>query len=57
MAVANKLLTAEEFWLLPEGEGKRELVRGEVLEWPPGGSSWRYHRGIGVATERLGKAG
>ncbi|MER3482711.1 MAG: Uma2 family endonuclease [Meiothermus sp.] len=37
MAVANKLLTAEEFWLLPEGEGKRELVRGEVVEWMPVG--------------------
>lgn len=36
-AVANKLLTAEEFWLLPEGEGKRELVRGEVVEWMPVG--------------------
>lgn len=37
MAVAKKLLTAEEFWLLPEGEGKRELVRGEVAEWMPVG--------------------
>jgi Uma2 family endonuclease len=36
-AVANKLLTVEEFWLLPEGEGKRELVRGEVVEWMPVG--------------------
>jgi Uma2 family endonuclease len=27
-----KLLTAEEFWALPESEGKRELVRGEILE-------------------------
>jgi Uma2 family endonuclease len=32
-----KLLTAEEFWALPEGEGKRELVRGEVVEWMPVG--------------------
>lgn len=37
MAIANKLLTAEEFWLLPEGEGKRELVQGEVVEWMPVG--------------------
>lgn len=37
MAVAKKLLTAEEFWLLPEGEGKRELVQGEVVEWMPVG--------------------
>ena len=34
---APKLLTAEEFWALPEGEGKRELVRGEVVEWMPVG--------------------
>lgn len=35
---AKRLLTAEEFWLLP-GDGKhRELVRGEVVEeMPPGG--------------------
>lgn len=39
MAVADKLLTAEEFWLLPEGEGKRELVRGEVVEWMPVGGT------------------
>ncbi len=32
-----KLLTAEEFWALPEGEGKRELVRGKVLESVPNG--------------------
>ncbi len=37
MAVAKKLLTAEEFWLLPDGQGKRELVRGEVVEWMPVG--------------------
>ncbi|MBO1438127.1 Uma2 family endonuclease [Meiothermus sp. CFH 77666] len=37
MAIAKKLLTAEEFWLLSEGEGKRELVRGEVVEWMPVG--------------------
>jgi hypothetical protein len=34
---AAKPLTAEEFWVLPEGEGKRELVRGEVVEWMPVG--------------------
>ena len=37
MVIAKKLMTAEEFWLLPEGEGKRELVRGEVVEWMPVG--------------------
>jgi Uma2 family endonuclease len=35
--IAQKPLTAEEFWALPEGEGKRELVRGEVVEWMPVG--------------------
>ncbi|WP_276957836.1 Uma2 family endonuclease [Allomeiothermus silvanus] len=37
MAVAKKLLTAEEFWELP-GHEHAELVRGEVVErMPPGG--------------------
>jgi Uma2 family endonuclease len=31
------LLTAEDLWRLPEGEGKRELVRGEVIEMSPVG--------------------
>lgn len=35
--VAKRLLNAEEFWDLPEGEGKRELVRGEVVEYMPVG--------------------
>jgi Uma2 family endonuclease len=35
--IAQKLLTTEEFWALPESEGKRELVRGEVMEWMPVG--------------------
>lgn len=33
--VAKKPMTADEFWALPEGEGKRELVRGEVVEEMP----------------------
>ena len=37
MATAAKLMTAEEFWLLPETEMRRSLVRGEVEEtMPPG---------------------
>jgi Uma2 family endonuclease len=32
-----QLLTAEEFWALPEIDGKRELVRGEVVTWMPVG--------------------
>ena len=38
MATATTLLTAEEFWLLPDTEMQRSLVRGEVVEtMPPGG--------------------
>lgn len=40
--VAKKPLTVEEFWALPEGEGKRELVRGEVVVEMPGGE----HAGV-----------
>jgi Uma2 family endonuclease len=37
-AVAEKLLTAEEFEKLPEAFTRRELVRGKVVEhMPPGG--------------------
>jgi Uma2 family endonuclease len=38
--VAQKLLTAEEFFLLPEPPGglQQELVRGEVLNMPPPGT-------------------
>lgn len=42
-AVAEKLLTVEEFERLPETEMRRELVRGRVVEtMPPGGE----HGGI-----------
>lgn len=33
--VAQKLLTAEEFLLLPDNGMQQELVRGEVIEMPP----------------------
>jgi Uma2 family endonuclease len=37
-SVAQRLLTVEEFWRLPENGTRRELVRGEVVEtMPPGG--------------------
>lgn len=37
-AVTPQLLTAEEFWALPESGKPRALVRGEVVEtMPPGG--------------------
>ncbi len=56
-AVANKLLTAEEFWLLPEGEGKRELVRGEVVEWMPvGGVHSDVAMEIGMRLRQWAKA-
>ncbi len=38
MSTATKLLTAEDFWLLPDSVLRRSLVRGEVVEtMPPGG--------------------
>ena len=37
MPTIAKPITAEELWQMPEGEGKRELVRGEVVEWTPVG--------------------
>ncbi len=37
MTTATKLVTAEEFWLLPDNGGRRSLVRGELEEtMPPG---------------------
>jgi Uma2 family endonuclease len=37
MTIAEKLMTAEEFAKLPEGETKLELVRGRVVESMPTG--------------------
>lgn len=37
-SVAQKLLTAEEFFLLPDNGMEQELVRGEVIEMPPPGT-------------------
>ena len=36
-SVRPQLLTAEDFWLLPESEMRRSLVRGEVVESRPSG--------------------
>ena len=45
-SVAQRLLTAEEFWQLPDNGARRELVRGEVVEsMPPGG----VHGAIAIA--------
>jgi Uma2 family endonuclease len=41
----TKLLTAEEFWLLPDTEMRRSLVRGEVVEEMPVGGE---HAGLAV---------
>jgi Uma2 family endonuclease len=38
-SVAQRLLTAEEFWQLPENDKRRELVRGEVIETMPPGAT------------------
>jgi Uma2 family endonuclease len=35
MGTVKTLLTFEEFEQLPDQPGKRELVRGEVIELPP----------------------
>src|SRR3712207_4037342 len=46
--VTPQLVTAEAFWNLPETEGQRELVRGEVIEtMPPGGRHGSIALGIG----------
>lgn len=38
MAIASRLVTAEDLFRLPSHDGKTELVRGEVIEMaPPGG--------------------
>src|SRR4051812_41843501 len=34
MSRAKRIVTAEEFWLQPEGEVRRELIRGQVTERP-----------------------
>jgi len=35
MGATTKLLTFEEFEQLPDAPGKRELLDGELIEWPP----------------------
>jgi Uma2 family endonuclease len=46
---AAKLLTAEDFWLLPSSEMRRSLVRGEVVEEMPVGGE---HGGLAVRIVR-----
>ena len=35
MGALTTLITFEEFERLPDKPGKRELLRGELIEWPP----------------------
>jgi Uma2 family endonuclease len=51
MSITTKLLTAEEFSLLPETEMRRSLVRGEVVETMPTG--FRHGRIAFVFGKRL----
>jgi Uma2 family endonuclease len=46
MGTVKTLLTFEEFEQLPDQPGKRELVRGELIEMPPAESKHnrRAHR-------------
>src|SRR2546423_688337 len=61
MATSDKLLTAEEFFLLPNGDVPLELIDGRVVALSPAGSSHGFlmhtvARQIGnhVAEHRLG---
>jgi len=42
-------VTAEEFWRLGEGDIRRELVNGEVIEMPPAGAG---HGGVAARISR-----
>jgi Uma2 family endonuclease len=41
MGIVKTLLTFEEFEQLPDQPGKRELVRGELIEMPP--AEYKHH--------------
>src|SRR5688500_6257676 len=45
MTVIPRHFTAEDLWAMPTVDGRRELVRGEVREMPPGGFD---HGAIGM---------
>jgi Uma2 family endonuclease len=64
MATTKRLMTAEEFWLLPETEMRQSLVRGEVEEtMPPGArhgivaSAFNRHLGIWAEQHEAGWVG
>lgn len=57
-AVKPKLLTAEEFWRLPENGKRRELVRGVVVEtMPPGGIHGAVALRLGSRLETWARSG
>ncbi|MBI3911995.1 MAG: Uma2 family endonuclease [Armatimonadetes bacterium] len=61
-AVQERLITAEEFWLMPKGEGRSELVDGRVVEMPPVGPDHgrldsRIARRLDEHLERVGTGG
>lgn len=57
MQTIAKPITAEEFWRMPEGEGKRELVRGEVREEMSSGLHGDIALEIGSRLRGWAKAG
>ena len=57
-AVAQHLLTAEDFWQLPETDRQRELVRGEMIEvMPPGGQHGAIASELNAQLRAWAKAG
>lgn len=58
--VTRARLTAQDLWELGEGDVRRELVNGEVIEMPPVGGAHgeitsRLHRRIADQVERNGR--
>jgi Uma2 family endonuclease len=57
MSTATKLLTAEEFWQLPDTENQRSLIKGEVVEeMPVGGEHGIIAIAFGMALRLWAKA-
>src|SRR5215217_1434548 len=57
-AIRPQLLTAEDFWLLPESTTQRSLVRGEVVEtMPPGGLHGAIALRLGARLEAWARSG
>lgn len=52
MATTSKLLTAEEFMMLPADGQRQELVRGRIVEMPPPG--WPHGRTVSKITRIVG---